>query len=347
MTEGAVYGVVANFSEGRRADVIDAICAALAVPGARLVYRQSDPDHHRLDTTVLGDRDAVVRSAMAGARVAVALIDMDRHTGGHPRMGAVDVIPFMPVRGVTMEANDRARARVRPRARDGARPARLPVRPRGAAARAGVARRRPSRRVRGDQGRRRRRGSGCPTSARTPSARPARRPWGRASRSSRSTCTSPVRTRRRRRRSPAPCAHRAAACPRSARSGSSVPERGCVTVSMNLVDVEVTGIRAAFDAVANEASVARPRGPGFGDRGARAGGGPCRWRHRARSSDSIRTGPADPGTTDRGGGMSETWGSGPSGSDDASRADDAAGQGRGPGDRAAERRRRGRLVDLG
>ncbi len=104
MTGGAVYGVVANFSEGRRDDVIDAICAALAVPGARLVYRQSDPDHHRLDTTVLGDRDAVWRSAMAGARVAVALIDMDRHTGGHPRMGAVDVIPFMPVRGVTMEA---------------------------------------------------------------------------------------------------------------------------------------------------------------------------------------------------------------------------------------------------
>ena len=99
---GPLYGVVPNFSEGRRADVMDAICDALAVPGAHLVYRQADPDHHRLDTTVLGDRDAVRRSAIASARVAVALIDMDRHHGGHPRMGAVDVIPFMPVRDVSM-----------------------------------------------------------------------------------------------------------------------------------------------------------------------------------------------------------------------------------------------------
>ena len=98
-----IYGVVPNFSEGRRVDVMDAICDALTVPGAHLVYRQADPDHHRLDTTVLGDREAVRRSAVAGARVAVGLIDMDRHHGGHPRMGAVDVIPFMPVRDVSME----------------------------------------------------------------------------------------------------------------------------------------------------------------------------------------------------------------------------------------------------
>src|SRR5439155_941276 len=68
-----------------------------------LVYRQADPDHNRLDTTVLGDRDAVARAALSGARVAVALIDMEHHSGGHPRMGAADVIPFMPVRGVTMD----------------------------------------------------------------------------------------------------------------------------------------------------------------------------------------------------------------------------------------------------
>ena len=84
-------------------DVMDAICEALQVPGAHLVYRQADPDHHRLDTTVLGDRDAVGRSAIASARVAAALIDMDQHHGGHPRMGAVDVIPFMPVRDVSMQ----------------------------------------------------------------------------------------------------------------------------------------------------------------------------------------------------------------------------------------------------
>lgn len=100
---GALYGVVPNFSEGRRPDVMDAICRALEVPGARLVYRQADPHHHRLDTTVLGSREGVLASAMAGARVAVALIDMDQHRGEHPRMGAADVIPFMPVRGVTVQ----------------------------------------------------------------------------------------------------------------------------------------------------------------------------------------------------------------------------------------------------
>jgi glutamate formiminotransferase len=98
-----LFAVVANFSEGRRADVMDAICHALEVPGARLVSRQSDADHHRLDTTVLGAREAVWAGAMAGARVAVSMIDMTQHTGGHPRMGAADVIPFVPVRGVTME----------------------------------------------------------------------------------------------------------------------------------------------------------------------------------------------------------------------------------------------------
>ena len=102
MADG-LFGVVPNFSEGRRADVIDAICRALQTPGARLVSRQADPDHNRLDTTLLGDRDAVGRAAMSGARVAVGLIDMEHHEGGHPRMGAVDVVPFIPVRDVTIE----------------------------------------------------------------------------------------------------------------------------------------------------------------------------------------------------------------------------------------------------
>ena len=77
MTPGDLFGVVPNFSEGRRADVIDAIVEALHVPGARVVYAEADPDHHRLDTTVLGDADAVRRSAIAGRRrVAVERIDM-------------------------------------------------------------------------------------------------------------------------------------------------------------------------------------------------------------------------------------------------------------------------------
>ena len=103
MTEAGLYGVIPNFSEGRRADVIEAIVAALHVPGARVVYAEADPDHNRLDTTVLGDADAVRASALAGATAAVERIDMREHRGGHPRMGAVDVVPFMPVRDVTIE----------------------------------------------------------------------------------------------------------------------------------------------------------------------------------------------------------------------------------------------------
>jgi glutamate formiminotransferase len=98
-----LVGVVPNFSEGRRTAVADAIVDALHVPGARVVYAEADPDHNRLDTTVLGPREAVWASAMAGATKAVELIDMFAHTGGHPRMGAVDVIPFMPLRSITMD----------------------------------------------------------------------------------------------------------------------------------------------------------------------------------------------------------------------------------------------------
>jgi glutamate formiminotransferase len=100
---GALVVCVPNFSEGRRTDVIDAICDALAGGGARLVYRQADPEHHRLDTTIVGSPDAVRASALAGAAKAVELIDMTTHTGGHPRMGAADVIPFVPLSGISMD----------------------------------------------------------------------------------------------------------------------------------------------------------------------------------------------------------------------------------------------------
>jgi len=104
MAGDPMVGVVPNFSEGRDREVIDAIVSALHVPGARVVYAEADGDHHRLDTTVLGSPDAVVTSAMAGAREAVRRIDMFAHHGGHPRMGAADVIPFMPVRDISMDA---------------------------------------------------------------------------------------------------------------------------------------------------------------------------------------------------------------------------------------------------
>jgi glutamate formiminotransferase len=100
---GALVVCVPNFSEGRRTDVIEDICDALAGGGARLVYRQADPEHHRLDTTIVGSPDAVRASALAGAAKAIELIDMTTHTGGHPRMGAADVIPFVPLSQISMD----------------------------------------------------------------------------------------------------------------------------------------------------------------------------------------------------------------------------------------------------
>jgi len=104
MVTNALVVCVPNFSEGRRPGTIDAICDALAgVPGVRLVYRQADAEHNRLDTTIVGSPEAVRASALAGATAAVGLIDMTTHSGGHPRMGAADVIPFVPLRDVSME----------------------------------------------------------------------------------------------------------------------------------------------------------------------------------------------------------------------------------------------------
>jgi glutamate formiminotransferase / formiminotetrahydrofolate cyclodeaminase len=101
--EEPLVEIVPNFSEGRRRDVVDAIVEAAQVPGVLLVNTQWDPDHNRLDCSLIGAPDAVRASALAGAARAVELIDMDEHQGSHPRMGAVDVIPFVPVRGVTMQ----------------------------------------------------------------------------------------------------------------------------------------------------------------------------------------------------------------------------------------------------
>ena len=95
--------IVPNFSEGRRQDVIDAILAACRVPGVRMLTWQADPDHNRLDASLVGSPDAVRRSALAAAAKGAELIDMDEQQGSHPRMGAVDVIPFLPIRDISME----------------------------------------------------------------------------------------------------------------------------------------------------------------------------------------------------------------------------------------------------
>jgi glutamate formiminotransferase len=95
---------VPNVSEGRRRDVIERLANAIRdVPGVRLLDQTSDLDHNRSVFTFAGDADAVTAAAHALITVAYLEIDMRSHKGEHPRLGAVDVVPFVPLAGVTME----------------------------------------------------------------------------------------------------------------------------------------------------------------------------------------------------------------------------------------------------
>jgi glutamate formiminotransferase len=95
---------IPNFSEGRRAGVIDEIVGAIkSVKGAVLLDRESDPDHNRSVVTFVAEPSEVVDAALAGVKKAAELIDLTTHTGEHPRMGATDVVPFVPISGVTMD----------------------------------------------------------------------------------------------------------------------------------------------------------------------------------------------------------------------------------------------------
>jgi len=95
---------VPNFSEGRNTETIDAIAAAIsAVQGVKLLNVDPDADYNRVVVTFVGEPDAVVDAAVAASAVAAERIDMTTQKGEHPRMGATDVCPFIPVRGVTME----------------------------------------------------------------------------------------------------------------------------------------------------------------------------------------------------------------------------------------------------
>lgn len=103
---------VPNFSEGRNADTVEALAASVrSVPGVWLLDREMDRDHHRAVLTFAGSPDAVAAAAFVVTRAATGLINLQTHHGGHPRVGATDVVPFIPVRGVTMgECVELARA---------------------------------------------------------------------------------------------------------------------------------------------------------------------------------------------------------------------------------------------
>lgn len=94
---------VPNFSEGRDKAKVDAIVDAMKMPGVYLLDREMDSDHNRCVITLVGDRDAIQEAVIRGVGKASELIDLTKHQGAHPRMGAADVVPFIPIEGVTIE----------------------------------------------------------------------------------------------------------------------------------------------------------------------------------------------------------------------------------------------------
>jgi glutamate formiminotransferase/formiminotetrahydrofolate cyclodeaminase len=101
---GSLVECVPNFSEGRRPEVIEAIADALrAHPTVRLLDVESDPDHNRSVYTLVAPPGDVVPAMFDAIRTAAERINLDEHRGEHPRIGATDVVPFVPLRGVAME----------------------------------------------------------------------------------------------------------------------------------------------------------------------------------------------------------------------------------------------------
>ncbi len=95
---------VPNFSEGRNIEIIDKIVnEMISVPGVYLLDRESDKDHNRSVITIVGTPEAVAEAAFRGTKKAMELIDLNKHQGEHPRIGATDVIPFIPISNVSME----------------------------------------------------------------------------------------------------------------------------------------------------------------------------------------------------------------------------------------------------
>jgi glutamate formiminotransferase len=94
---------VPNFSEGRDKAKVDAIIEAMKMDGVYLLDREMDADHNRCVITLVGEREPIQEAAIRGVGKAAELIDLNKHQGAHPRMGAADVVPFIPIDGVTIE----------------------------------------------------------------------------------------------------------------------------------------------------------------------------------------------------------------------------------------------------
>lgn len=99
----SIVECIPNFSEARRPEVINAIVAAISsVPGVHLLDRHSDMDHNRTVLTIIGAPEAIEKGAFLAIQKAAELIDLDQHSGAHPRIGATDVVPFVPISEISM-----------------------------------------------------------------------------------------------------------------------------------------------------------------------------------------------------------------------------------------------------
>lgn len=94
---------VPNFSEGRRKEVVDAIASEIKSEDVKLLDVEMDADHNRSVMTFVGEPENVRAAILKAAQKAVELIDMEKHEGEHPRVGALDVVPFIPIKNVTKE----------------------------------------------------------------------------------------------------------------------------------------------------------------------------------------------------------------------------------------------------
>ena len=101
--EAPLIEAVPNFSEGRRAPVIEAIIDAIQVPGVLLLDHTNDSDHNRMVVTVAGQPEVVCEGLFRATKVAADLIDMREHRGTHPRLGATDVVPLVPIQNITLQ----------------------------------------------------------------------------------------------------------------------------------------------------------------------------------------------------------------------------------------------------
>jgi glutamate formiminotransferase len=285
---------VPNLSEGRRGKVIDEISAAFtSAPGVVLLDRSSDPDHNRTVLTLAGPAGPLLDGAVAGAVACARLIDLTRHEGVHPRMGALDVLPFVPLDPDGMEA---CVATARLAARRLAAEAGIPAYLYGAAAL-----------LPGREALPAVRGGGFAELVRTAAVDPARAPDAGGPAPHPTAGATAVGARPfliaynvdlasddlgLARRIAASVRERDGGLPAVRALGLRLPRRGRVQVSMNLIDWRVTPPAAAFAAVARLAAaagveVAASEVVGLLPRAAAAGMDPAALRLAGRLADHV------------------------------------------------------------